>query len=67
MGSNVTHIRNIVRQGDIPAMWVCLKFMLMATCCYRVYEFIYNDIKKFSILKNGIGIECQKSTKTSYR
>ena len=26
-----------------------------------------DDIKKFSILKNGIGIECQKSTKTSYR
>ena len=24
-----------------------------------------DDIKKFSILKNGIGIECQKSTKTS--
>ena len=19
-------------------MWACLKFMLMATCCYRVYE-----------------------------
>ena len=23
-------------------------------------------LKKFSILKNGIGIECQKSTKVSY-
>ena len=30
-----------------------------------ICTYILDDIKKFSILKNGIGIECQKSTKSS--
>ena len=33
------------------------------THVHTLYEL--DDIEKFSILENGIGIECQKSTKTS--
>ena len=37
-------------------------------CMNNTYGYCYtllDDIKLFSILKNGIGIECQKSTKAS--
>ena len=30
---------------------------------FMIYIYTLNDIKRFSIFKNGIGIECQKSTK----
>ena len=34
--------------------------------CIYIYIYIYiDDIKKFAILKNGIGIEGQKSTQAS--
>ena len=47
--SNLMLVPILLYQLRIPTLRVCLKFMLIATCCYRVYEF-----SKLSYLQSSL-------------